>query len=261
MNNSNSKITSFRVTMPQWVRVLPLDHAVINHATEVLKKYTAGIKKMSDDSPAKAFKASEFFTGLETTNVDEAAGVITYTLSPHEDLFFRVLTDIAGVNITSQAELLAYVSHVSAAKREYDKLREALAQVEQTGYGVVVPTWQSYQLEQPQLHRNGKNFGVRFRANASSLHIVRVDVKSEVAPIIGGQQQSEEMLKHLQQEYETNSQTVWNTPIFGKSLESIVREDISNKSISMPGTARVKMRGAITKIVNNSRGGVICILV
>jgi len=123
-----------------------------------------------------------------------------------------------------------------------------------------VPSWQSYELDAPALHKSGKNFGVKLRANASSLHIVRVDVKSEVTPTIGSQQQSEEMLKFLQSEYASNKQAVWDTPIFGKSLESIVREDISNKSASMPTMAQVKMRRTITKIVNNGKGGVICIL-
>ena len=167
---------------------------------------------------------------------------------------------MAGINLASDMELVAYISHVCAAKHEYDKLKGALDQVAQTGYGIVTPTWGSFELDRPNLYKNGKNFGVKLSVRAPSLHIVRVDVKCDVTPIIGSQQQSEEMLKFLQSEYESNKQTVWETPIFGKSLESIAREDISNKSTSMPVLAQGKMRRTLTKIVNNGRGGVICIL-
>ena len=249
---TNNKITSVRVTMPDWLRVLDIDHAVIAHAIEGVKKHC--------NKPEKAFKASEFFQRMETAETDAERGVVTYSLVPHEDLYWRVLSEMAGVAIANEMQLMAYVAKASETKREYDKLSTALSQVEQSGYGVVVPTWQSFSLEQPQLHRSGKNFGVKLRASGTSLHIVRVDVKSEVAPIIGSQQQSEEMLRFLQSEYQNNRQTVWETPIFGKSLESIVREDISNKSVSMPAMAQGKMRTALTKIVNNGKGGVICIL-
>jgi len=258
--NGKVQVKSFRVNMPKWLRVLDGNHAIITHAAEVLKRFTAGVKTVADNKPAKAFEGSEFFKSLETADVDAAAGVITYDLVPHDGLYFKLLSDMTGAALTSDAALVAYIAQVSAAKAEYDKMREALAQVEQTGYGVVIPTWQSFSLEKPQIHQSGKNFGVKLRAVASSLHIVRVDVKSEVAPIIGSQQQSEEMLRFLTHEYENNIRTVWDTPIFGKSLESIVREDISNKSVSMPAVARTKMRGALTKIVNNGKGGVICIL-
>ena len=167
---------------------------------------------------------------------------------------------MAGVPLTTKAEIVAFTRHISSSRAHFDKIKDALTQVNQTGYGVVVPTWQSFELEKPTLHRSGKNFGIKFTAGASSLHIVKVDVKCDVTPTIGSEQQSQEMLKFLTNEYENNPSTVWDTPIFGKSLESIVREDISNKSASMPPLAQTKMRRTITKIVNNGRGGVICIL-
>ena len=257
---SQFHVSAFRITMPKWLRVLDANHEIISTALDALKKYTSGVKRLSDNDTSKIFTNCQYFQKLETTDLDVARGVITYEIVPHADLYYKVLTGMAGVAITDERELVAYIATVSAAKHEYDKLRSALEQVEQNGYGVVIPSWNSYQLEEPTLHRNGKNFGIRLRANASSLHIVRVDIRSEVTPTIGSQTQSEEMLKFLQSEYQNNKQAVWETPIFGKSLETIVREDISNKSASMPPMAQVKMRRTLNKIVNNGKGGVICIL-
>ena len=146
------------------------------------------------------------------------------------------------------------------SKNEYDVLKEALTEMEQTGYGVVKPSFEECKLEKPSLYRSGKNFGVKLHARGKSIHLVRVDVDCEVTPIIGEQNQSEEMLKYLSEQYETNQSNVWDTPIFGRSLESIVREEMSTKSYSMPAGAKVKLQKTVTKIVNNGKGGVICIL-
>ena len=259
-NGQDFRVTTFRVNMPKWLQILDADNEIISSCVEAIKTFTTKVKFLRDNKPEKIFKGHEFFTALETVDADAERSTITYELIPQPDLYYKVLSKMSGVTIASEAELVAYVRELSIAKAEYDKIKTALEQAETTGYGVVIPTWQTFGLEQPVLHRNGKNYGVKLRANASSLHIVKVDVKSEVNPIIGSQEQSQEMLKFLQTEYETNRQSVWNTPIFGKSLESIVREDISNKSVSMPSGAQQKMRTALGRIVNNGKGGVICIL-
>ena len=247
----------YQINMPKWLRVLPADNPVIENAIEGIRKFTAKTKKNGEmaASPDKVFSDSPYFKSLtkgEEENVFE--------LVPQDGLYWRVLSDLSGVDIGHENELVAYVSHAAAAKREYDKLHDALAQVEQSGYGIVNPSFENFSLEKPTLYHSGKNFGVKLRASGPSIHLVRVDVGCEVAPIIGEQNQSEEMLKFLENEYENNRQNVWETPIFGKSLESIVREDIQNKAVSMPALAKTKMQKTIGRIVNNGKGGVICIL-
>ena len=244
--------------MPDWLRVLDVESPVISHAVEAMKRFTAKTKK--EISVEKVFEGSPYFQSLVRTEGNDESGVERFEIVPHENLFYRVITELAGIEISNQASLMSFVSKVSGAKREYDKLAEGIIQMEQTGYGVVRPTWESFQLAEPELYRQGKNFGVKLRATGKSIHIVSVDVNCEVAPIIGEQQQSEEMLKFLQQEYQINKQTVWETPIFGKSLESIVREDIEAKATSMPVAARGRMQKTLTRIINNGKGGVICIL-
>ena len=248
----------YKVTMPDWLRVLDVESPVIAHAMDVLKRFTSKTKK--EISIEKVFEGSPYFQSLVRVELDEESGAEKYEIIPHDDLYFKVLTELSGISIIDQTSIVSYVANVSSARRELDKLAEAIAQMNQTGYGVVRPTWDTFTLEEPQLYRQGKNFGVKLRATGKSIHLISVDVNSEVAPIIGEQAQSEEMLTFLQQEYKVNQQTVWETPIFGKSLESIVRDDIEQKSTSMPMQARGRMQKTLARIINNGRGGVICIL-
>lgn len=254
------KIRTFRVNLPKWLQILDHNDEIIVSAVQVISNLTAKVKHLRDNKPAKAFSGNEFFVRLDTVNVDNNLGIISYEFVPQPDLYYKVLSKLSGVEISDETKLVSYVKSAQTAKTEYDKIKSALDDARNSGYGVVVPEWESYQLEEPALHKSGKNFGVKMRVNAESLHIIKVGVKCEVSPIIGSEEQSKEMLNHLQSEYAANQETVWNTPIFGKSLESIVREDLSNKSVSMPVTAQAKMRSALTKIVNNGKGGVICIL-
>ena len=253
-------VSGFRVTMPKWLTVLDSAHEIVSEAIDALKKYTAGVKKLSDNDPTKVFAGSTHFNALETTSVDIATGVITFNIVPKDDLYFRVLSGECGVKLESEQQIVAYIRHISALSGGFEKIRKALSQVEETGYGVVEPLQTDYKLERPQLHKAGRNYGIKLRATAPSLHIMKVDVATEVTPTVGTLTQSEEMLKHLQTEYETNATGVWDTPIFGRNLESIVHEGITAKTGSMPPLARTKMQKTLSKIVNNGRGGVICIL-
>jgi len=255
-----SKLNEIRVNIPKWLGVLDVDNVVIAHVIEGVKKATKNVKTLAEAATEKAFATSPYFKSLDVANTDQDKGIITYDVIPHDNLYYRVLSDLTGSNVDEQADLLGYISQVADKKRDYEKMQEAIIQMDKTGYGVVSPSFESFELNRPELYKSGKSFGVKLRASGQSIHLVRVDVNCEVAPIIGEQGQSEEMLKFLQSEYETNKQTVWETPIFGKSLESIVREDIEQKSSSMPAMAKAKMQKTLTRIINNGKGGVICIL-
>ena len=255
----------FKVNIPDWLRVLDAETPVIAHAIEGAKKLGGKTKKGATAAEAtvanleKLFHDSPYFKALAQVG-EPVDGVVNYELVPHEDLFNRVMSDVTGAKIQSQGDLTAYVASVADANKKYENMAAAIAQMEETGYGVVTPAYSSYELERPQLFHSGKNFGVKLRANAHSVHLIRVDVRSEVAPIIGSEEQSKEMLKYLTAEYDTNRAALWETPIFGKSLESITREDISQKSASMPVLAKQKMQRTLSKIASTGHGGVVCIL-
>ena len=143
---------------------------------------------------------------------------------------------------------------------EYDKFKDALKQVEETGYGVVYPTLNDMKLEEPQMVKQGGRFGVKLKASAPSLHLMQVDINTEVSPIVGSEQQSEDLVNYLMSEFDTNPQGIWETKMFGKSLSSLVNEGLQNKLVSMPTEVQKKMRKTLGRIVNEGKGGVICIL-
>ena len=204
-----NKLNEIRVMIPEWLQVLDADDVVIAHIFDVVKKATKAVKTMEQQLTfEKAFDKSPYFEKLEIANTDQDKGILTLEIIPHEDLYYRVMSNLTGVVISEQADLLGYISTVAGKKKDYDRMQEAIMQLDKTGYGVVSPSFEGFELEKPQLYKSGKNFGVKLKATGQSIHLVRVDVTSEVAPIIGEQTQSEDMLKFLQSEYETNKQTV-----------------------------------------------------
>lgn len=253
-------VCGFKVNMPKFLTVLDSSHALISEAVDSLKAYTKSVKRLSDNEPSKVFNNSANYQALETVNTDVATGIITYNIVPKPDLYYKVLSAECGVEIKSEQELVAYIRHVSTAKLEYDKVKDALRQASEGGYGVVQPVLPDYTLDKPQLYRNGRSWGVKLRAAAPSLHIIRVDINTEVTPTIGSQQQSEEMLKYLGTQYETDRAAIWSTNILGKNLDTLVQEGINSKLTGMNVEAQRKMKRTLTKIVNNGRGGIICIL-
>jgi len=253
-------VSGFKVTMPKWLTVLDSGHQVISEAVDALKVFTKNVKRLSDNDSSRVFEKSQNFAALETASTDVATGIINYNIVPKPELYYKVLSSESGVEIKTEQELVAFIRHFGSVRGEYAKIKDALKQVDEAGYGVVTPAIESYTLDQPQLYKQGRNFGVRLKATAPSLHIIKVDVFTEVTPTIGSQSQSEEMLKTLSHDYETNKEACWNTNIFGKPLQAIVQDGINAKANGMHQEAQRKMKRTLTKIVNNGRGGIICIL-
>ena len=147
-----------------------------------------------------------------------------------------------------------------AAKTEYDHVADALKSVRETGYGLVTPTMSELTLQEPEIVQQGSRFGVKLKANAPSLHMIRVDIETEVSPVVGTEKQSEELVRYLLEEFENDPQSIWNTNFFGKSLHELVREGLSNKLMRMPADAQEKVQETLSKIINEGNGGMICIL-
>ncbi len=187
-------------------------------------------------------------------------GKIYFEVTPKPGLFYRMLSEQCGLDISDDFHLISYVKQLSYAKKEYDKIKVALEEVKEKGYGVVMPNAEDMSLEDPEIVRQGSKFGVRLKASAPSLHIMSVDIQTEVSPIVGSQAQSEELVKYLMSEFEQNPKEIWNTEMFGKSLSSLVNEGINAKITMMPLEAQRKMRKTLGRIINEGKGGIICIL-
>ncbi|HAJ77451.1 MAG TPA: stage IV sporulation protein A, partial [Clostridiales bacterium] len=236
-------VNKIQVKMPKWMEALPFSSALITEIINEIRQSTDGLEKIGDFKLSKVlFDNSENFEPLSQNIVELGSGNIVLTVVPKENLFYKVLSEQSGVNIASDYELLANLKDLSHAKKEYDKLKVALDEVEETGYGVVVPSMEEMTLEDPEIVKQGSKFGVRLKASAPSLHIMKVDINTEVSPIVGTEQQSEELVKYLLSQFENNPQGIWGTEMFGKSLHELVNEGLSSKLNAMPKQAQGKMR-------------------
>lgn len=249
------------VNLPSWVMVLDQDHWLRANFEECVKETVKDIRRLRDiDRVVGHFSEFEFVSRAALANMDMGHGVADIDLSAPDELYDQVLTEVVGVEIRGKDHLLQLMKDFSYAKREYDKVAEALRMVRMTGYGIAPPVLEEMTLDEPELIRQGSRFGVRLKATAPSIHMIRVDVESEFAPIVGTEKQSEELVRYLMQDFEEDPLKIWDSDIFGKSLAAIVREGISAKLSMMPENAQYKLKETLERIINEGSGGLIAII-
>ncbi|MDD3946836.1 MAG: stage IV sporulation protein A [Clostridia bacterium] len=254
-------IKAIDINLPKWMRALGRDHKIISDIISKLLEDANRYSRMRDyDNLSGLFADSEIIEDNPDIEVDSAKGTILLNYKARDGVFYKVLANECNTDIDDDYKLMSYVVKASRAYRDYEKIRVAMQEVKETGYGVVIPTMEEIQLEEPEIVRKGSLFGVKLKASAPSLHLVRVDVDAEISPVIGSEQQSEELLKTMLSEFENNKQSIWNTNMFGKPLNMLMCDDIGNKIANMPKDAQKKLKKTITRIVNENRGGVLCIL-
>lgn len=254
-------VTSVKVTMPEWLRALDFESEIISEIASEMKKLSANLNKLSDaDKNQIAFAESASFEPITVSKIEAGNGTVTFSVIPKDGLFYQVLSKECGYEIVDDFQLVSYIKELAVAKVEYDKFKGALEEVKQTGYGIVEPRREDMELGEPEIIKQGNRYGVKIKASAPSLHIMRVDVETEVTPIVGNEDQSQDLAKNLVEQFETDPQSIWDTNILGKSLYSLVGDSINSKIVLMPVEAQRKMRKTLSRIVNEGKGGVLCIL-
>ncbi|MBB6449027.1 stage IV sporulation protein A [Geomicrobium halophilum] len=250
------------VNLPSWVMVLRDNHWLRNEYEQSVKNTVKDIKRLRDvDRVVGQFGQDfDFIDSASLAGIEMGQGVADIDLYAPDDLYDRILKEVVGVDIRGKDHLLQLMQDFAHAKREYDQVSDALTMVKQTGYGIAAPALEDMSLDEPEIIRQGSRFGVRLRAVAPSVHMVKVDVESEFAPIIGTEKQSEELVRYLMQDFEENPLSIWNSDIFGRSLSSIVREGIQAKISLMPENARYKLKETLERIINEGSGGLIAII-
>lgn len=254
-------VKSLRVRMPDWLRALPYNDPLIADVIKEVKTFGEGVSKIGQiDKTNIAFMESEDFEPLVAGDIKMGEGIVYFDVKPKQQLFYKVLSLQCGTKIEDDYHLVSYIRELAHAKVEFDKIADALEQVDQNGYGVVNPKLNEIVLEDPMIVKTGGRFGVKIKATAPSLHIMKVDVETEISPLVGTEEQSKDLVKYLQNEFETNPESIWQTNMFGKTLHSLVGDGISGKITAMPVEAQRKMRKTLGRIVNEGKGGIICIL-
>ena len=252
-------IEQVKVNMPEWIAILNHDHYLKQNYISKIKDSVVEINKLKDiDNITLGFKDSEFIEKSYISDVNTALGEVTIQLDAPSGLYNKILNEIIGTNISSRASMLSMFQELNEAKREYDQIKGALKMVKQTGYGIAAPSLADMKLETPEIIKQGTRYGVKLKAKAPSIHMIKVDVESTFEPIIGSELQSKELIDSLSKD--GNSENIWKSEIFGRSLDVIVQEGIQAKLSMMPDNIRYKLGTTLTKVINKGSNTMIAIV-
>ena len=247
--------------LPPWVDALPQEHPIKAALYAAIRQGAKELRRIRDvDGAVGSMRECEQVSEARVTAIDLGTGLASAVLELPRSLFYETLSQQSGFQIGDDGDLMALLTQLAQVKSSYDKVADALKEVEETGYGIVVPSIDSLVLEEPEIVKQGGRYGVRLKASAPSIHMIRADIETEVSPIVGNEKQSEEMVNFLLQEFEGDTKAIWQSNIFGKSFHELVSEDLNGKLKRMPEDARAKLQETLQRIINEGSGGLICII-
>ncbi len=254
-------VKEIRVDMPRWLCTLEKEHWLRSSVYAAIRKAAGSITRIRElQSAVDSIKECDYICGAQVTNISLGEGKARLRVEMDQGLFYRVLGEKTGIEIHNEGELLSCLMQFSAMKKQYDKIRDAYNEVQNTGYGIVMPDIEELSLEEPEIIRQGGKYGIRLKAAAPSIHMMKTNITTEVTPIVGSEQQSQELVAYLLKEFEESPGKIWESNIFGKNLHELVNEGLHNKLYRMPVDARDKMRETIERIINDGCSGLICII-
>lgn len=254
-------IKQISISLPTWYKALPKNSNVRNNILEAVTNKAKELKKISEVSKLNdCLLNCEEIKNADTRSIDLGAGCIKIEADLKKELYYKVISDAAGVAVNDDAGLLECLVKMSEIKSKYLKIKDALDEVEATGYGIVMPSIEELTLEEPEIMKQGGRFGVRLKASAPSIHLMKANITTEVSPIVGSEKQSEDLVLYLLKEFEENPLQIWNSNIFGKSLHELVNEGLHTKLSRMPQDARIRMQETIERVINEGCSGLICII-
>ncbi|NLJ73941.1 MAG: stage IV sporulation protein A [Firmicutes bacterium] len=255
-------IREFSVRLPKWIDELSADHWLRQSYEESVYEIVSKISRLRDieNIAVHGLTESEYVNTVTLSDLDLGTGEVLLTLTAANELFYEVLTEMTGLEVKEDHHLMRLMYDLSVAKKEYDKLSSALQHVRETGYGIVIPSLEDITFEQPELIKQGRNFGIKLTASAPSIHMVQASIQTEVTPLVGTEKQGEELIRSLSEEFQEDPNALWERDFLGRSLQDMVREGINSKLHRMPEHAQDKLQETLSKIINEGSGGLICII-
>ena len=267
INNMFSKILyefpieQINIKFPRWIDGLDFSHPLKTELYNEIKNAFSNINILKEVSSATAsISQTEIIEKTSITSIELGTGNVNVSITLKENLFYKVLSEITGVEMTNEGDLFSIISGLSKTKKKYDKIAYALEEVNAKGYGIVTPSMDELILDEPEMVKQGSRFGVKLKATAPSIHMIKADIQTEVSPIVGSERQSEELVNYLLSEFENDPKKIWESNIFGKSLHELVNEGLQTKLAKMPEDAQMKLQETLERIVNEGSGGLICII-
>ena len=267
INNMFSKVLyefpvdQIRIKFPRWIDGLDFNHPLKAELYKEIQEAFSNINVLKEvSSCVDTIKQTEIISKTSIEDIQLGVGNVNIEITLKEELFYNVLTEITGVQVSNEGDLFSIISNLSKTKKKYDKIACALDDVNRKGYGIVTPTMDELILEEPEMIKQGSLFGVKLKATAPSIHLIKTNVETEVSPIVGSEKQSEELVNYLLSEFESDPKQIWESNIFGKSLHELINEGLQTKLAKMPEDAQLKLQETLERIVNEGSGGLICII-
>lgn len=254
-------LREMQIYLPAWVCALEASHPLKAGVYDSLRHHAEEITRLmeSEEAISKIVKEQNL-QGYHMREIDPGKGLVVAELQFSENMFYEILGQKSGLQIQNDADLIRHLEELSEIKREYDRMKSALSEVDATGYGIVMPEAEDMELEVPEIVKKGSAYGVKLRAKADAVHMIKCAIRTEICPMVGDEQQSSDLVEYLMKEYEGSPEKLWESNIFGKSVYELINEGLTTKLKRMPDTARLKMRDTIGRIINEGCNGLICII-
>lgn len=254
-------VEEIKISFPKWMDGLDFEHPLKAKLFEQMQDAFTNITALKDiSSCVSKIETTDIISKTIVDNIMLGTGKVCVSIQLRDELFYNVLSEMTGMEITNEGELFSIMSDLSCTKKKYDKIAYALEEVKTKGYGIVTPSIDELVLEEPEMVKQGSRFGVKLRATAPSIHLIRANIETEVSPIVGSEKQSEELVNYLLSGFENDPTSIWSSNIFGKSLNELVNEGLQTKLAKMPEEAQMKLQETLERIVNEGSGGLICII-
>lgn len=249
------------VELPSWTAALDAEHPLVKSLRKDVYECACGIRKLGEIHEAfNALFGKEYIKDAFIVSTDCAKGVTHLEIKLKDSLYYEVISELTGFDIENEGDLVSKLRELARVKERYDKIEEALDMAENSGYGIVMPNVSDLTLAEPEIIKRSGSYGVKLKATAPSIHMIKANIETEINPIVGTEQQSEDLIRYLLSEFEESPEKIWNSNLFGKTLYELVAEGLHSKLDNMPAEAREKLGGTLEKIVNDGSGGLICIL-
>ncbi|WP_113674794.1 stage IV sporulation protein A [Vallitalea guaymasensis] len=253
-------VVNFNV--PKWIEMLDNDHWLKSSLIDSVKDIMDSVDAIRDLKKEDTLTVeNDYITKVKLDRIDLSTGCANVDINFNDDYYYDILSDLMGTEIKGEYQFMSLIKKLGRVKEEYDKVSAALNEVKAKGYGIVTPMINELSLQEPEIVKQGNKFGVKLKASAPTIHMIKCDIQTEVSPIVGTEKQSEELLNYLMSEFESDPTKIWDTNVFGKSLHDLVNDGLQNKIYRMPEDARDKLQETLQKIVNDANGGLICIII
>ncbi|MEG7529919.1 MAG: stage IV sporulation protein A [Hungatella sp.] len=254
-------VTQMDFYIPKWLEILPSSHWLKSGVILAVKEVMNKVLHMKDVTGALLLATTEAIKGMKINCMNMSDGSVSVGVDVDDSFYYQILSDYVGIPIEGEYQLMQTLSSLAQMQKEYEKVQNAMNQVRLRGYGVVTPERSEIMLDEPQVIKHGNKYGVKMRAEAPSINLIKAHIETEIAPIVGSEQQAEDLIAYIKQNAKDSEDGIWNTNIFGKSIEQIVEDGIQAKISQMTEDCQMKLQDTLQKIINDSNGGMICIII